>query len=157
MDYSATRCPNTLAGKLYESQRGSPGNVTLRFLGRHLLKKMHAKGSARPVLNGVDCRELALLSLYANDDSPRSLDASHEMRRDVYEQLVRALSVPACAWPHFKLVADRFRQVKDQPPVQWTMPVIDVTAIAYAGSQSTPSSASICKKPKRTSSEPITC
>ena len=40
--------------------------------------------------------------------------ASYEMRRDVYWQLVRVLSLPTCAWPHYELVAARFRQVKRQ-------------------------------------------
>lgn len=31
------------------------------------------------------------------------------MHRDVYDQLVQVLCVPICAWPHFKLVAERFK------------------------------------------------
>ena len=34
------------------------------------------------------------------------------MRRDVYENLVRMLTLPTCAWPHCKLVADRFRYAR---------------------------------------------
>ncbi len=65
---------------------------------------MHVGGC----LNGVICQAL-LLSALTDDDRTDKLDASHEMRRDVYDQLVQVLCVPTCAWPHFKLVAKRFK------------------------------------------------
>lgn len=40
------------------------------------------------------------------------MHAPCEMRRDVYWQLVRVLSLPTSAWPHYELIAARFRQVK---------------------------------------------
>ena len=58
--------------------------------------------------NGVVCQARAV-ALDLHHDKEYWLDASREMRRDVYDQLVRVLCLPTYAWPHFELVAKRFK------------------------------------------------
>ena len=53
----------------------------------------------------------ALDVLVAHNGRQPGMHPLCEMRRDVYWHLVRVLSLPTCAWPHYELIAARFRHV----------------------------------------------